>query len=212
MSARIPANDSDPTRHLSFTELVFSDFERHSPGTKPSWLNVIPRLFTLAGLMATVILRAQQCVYRAGHVRLAFLLRTVGIVLLGAEFTPPIWVGTGLYLPHPVGIAIGAGAQIGNNVMLAGGVVTGVRSTETELPQKMPAENMPRICDGANIWAHVVLVGPVRIGEGAEVAANSVVTEDVPDYAIVGGVPAKKIGDATGAPSGEVIPTSPTSR
>ena len=210
MPASIPKNDLDPTRHLSFTELVFSDYVRHVPGGKPSWLKVIPRMFTLGGLMATVILRAQQCVYRAGHVRLAFLLRTLGMVLLSTDFVPPMWVGTGLYLPHPGGVTIGAGAQIGNNVMLAGGVVTGVGGSETEHPTEMPAEDMPEICDGANLWAHVVLVGGVRIGEGAEVAANSVVTKDVPDYTIVGGIPAKKIAEAKGAP--ELTPTSQTSQ
>ncbi|MDD9350479.1 MAG: hypothetical protein PV363_16965, partial [Mumia sp.] len=37
----------------------------------------------------------------------------------------------------------------------------------------------------------------VRIGEGAVVAANAVVTRDVPDYAVVGGIPAKVIGQRT---------------
>jgi serine O-acetyltransferase len=202
MPARTSPADSDPTRHLSFSELVFSDFERHSPGTKPSWFTVIPRMFLLSGLMATVILRAQMCLYRAGHVRMVWLLRTICMTLTGAEFTPPWTVGPGLYIPHPVGVAIGAGAQVGKNVMVAGGVVTGVRGMGTT------EEEMPTICDGAKLWAHVVLVGPVRIGEGAEVAANSVVIEDVPDYTIYAGVPAKKIADVKGAPSPEGIPES----
>lgn len=48
---------------------------------------------------------------------------------------------------------------------------------------------------GSDVWigARSTLVGGVRIGNGAVVAAGSVVTKDVPDYAVVGGVPAKQI-------------------
>lgn len=48
---------------------------------------------------------------------------------------------------------------------------------------------------GNDVWigAHVLIIGGVRIGDGAIVAAGAVVTRDVPPYSIVGGVPAKKI-------------------
>lgn len=48
---------------------------------------------------------------------------------------------------------------------------------------------------GNDVWigAHVLIMGGVRIGDGAIVAAGAVVTRDVPPYSIVGGVPAKKI-------------------
>ena len=47
--------------------------------------------------------------------------------------------------------------------------------------------------DGASIGARAVCVAPVRIGKWALVAAGAVVTKDVPDYALVAGVPAKRI-------------------
>lgn len=48
---------------------------------------------------------------------------------------------------------------------------------------------------GNDVWigAHVLLMNGVKIGDGAIIAAGAVVTEDVPNYAIVGGVPAKVI-------------------
>ncbi|MEO9201631.1 MAG: acyltransferase [Mycobacterium sp.] len=49
------------------------------------------------------------------------------------------------------------------------------------------------IGDGASIGARAVCIAPVTIGAWATVAAGSVVTRDVPDFALVAGVPAKRI-------------------
>ena len=48
---------------------------------------------------------------------------------------------------------------------------------------------------GKNVWlgAHATILPGVAIGEGAVVAAGAVVTKDVPDHTVVGGVPAKVI-------------------
>jgi acetyltransferase-like isoleucine patch superfamily enzyme len=50
------------------------------------------------------------------------------------------------------------------------------------------------IGDGASIGARAVCVAPVRIGLWAMVAAGAVVTHDVPDFALVVGVPARQVG------------------
>lgn len=185
------ARDPDPTETLSFSALVFSDFERHRPGgPPPTWRQVIPRCFSLTGILASIIVRAQQCLYRAGHIRSAWFLRTLGIILLGADFVPGMRIGTGLYLPHPVGIVIGSGARIGSNVMLGQGVTIGVRYADPTLEQEFPT-----ICDSATIMARTTIVGGVRVGEGAQVGANSFVGSDVDDYTVVAGVPARRIGE-----------------
>ncbi len=48
--------------------------------------------------------------------------------------------------------------------------------------------------DGASIGARAVCIAPVRVGRWATVAAGAVVTKDVPDYALVVGVPARRVG------------------
>ncbi len=50
------------------------------------------------------------------------------------------------------------------------------------------------VADGASVGARSVCVAPVRLGRWAMVAAGAVVTRDVPDFALVAGVPARRIG------------------
>jgi acetyltransferase-like isoleucine patch superfamily enzyme len=50
------------------------------------------------------------------------------------------------------------------------------------------------VAEGASLGARSVCVAPVRIGRWALVAAGAVVTRDVPDHALVAGVPARRIG------------------
>ena len=85
------------------------------------------------------------------------------------------------------------GIKIGNNVCVASYVklITGshkINSPEFDAIFKpIVIEDYAWICTGATI------VQGVRIGEGAVVAAGSVVTHDVKPYTVVGGVPAKEI-------------------
>jgi UDP-2-acetamido-3-amino-2,3-dideoxy-glucuronate N-acetyltransferase len=52
-----------------------------------------------------------------------------------------------------------------------------------------------RVRAGASIGTHATLMGGITVGCSALVGAGAVVTEDVPDYAVVAGVPARRIGD-----------------
>lgn len=177
---------------LSFRALVFSDLARFRTDANPSWLKVLVRCLTVPGMIASLILRAQQCLFRAGNVRAAAVLRTVGIVVLGADFGPGMQIGTGLMVAHPVGVNIGYGLKIGDNVTFAAGVTAAARYYDATEEQE---QAFATICDGATIGAHAVLVGGVRIGTNAVVGANAVVLSDVPDDAVVFGSPARRVGN-----------------
>jgi serine O-acetyltransferase len=173
---------------------VFSDLDRYRPG-EASWIKVAARCITLPGLIGSVILRAQQCLYERGSLKAANALRTVGLVLLSMDILPGMEVGPGLLLGHPGGVTIGnKGLTIGTNVSFAGGVTCAARYPDAE----MTTQEFPTICDNAVIGAHAVLVGPVRIGRNAMVGSNSVVLSDVPDNAVVFGIPARRVGTREG--------------
>lgn len=173
----------------SYSHLVFSDLARYRAGLSPTWRAVAFRALTNPGLLASILIRGQERVYAQGHVRLAGFLRTLAVVLTGADVSPGATFGPGLYLVHPVGLVVGAGARIGQNVTLAAGVTLGAKD-----PTVLGDVPYPQVEDGATLSAHVVVLGGVRIGRDAIVAANSVVLSDVADRTIVAGAPAKPIG------------------
>jgi len=184
---------------LGFRDLVFSDLARYRPREKPTWVGVAMRCLSNPGMVASVILRAQQMAMRKGRVRLAYLLRSIGMVLVSADFVPGMDVGPGLMMAHPNGVVIGNGLRVGANVTFGGGVTAGVAS-----PDAGPDENeYPTICDGAIVLANAVLVGGVTVGMHAQVGANSVLLADAPDYAVMFGMPARRIAEREG-----VIPGS----
>jgi serine acetyltransferase len=85
-------------------------------------------------------------------------------------------------IAHPVGVAIAGCTEIGRNVTIHQNVTIGMKN-----------DGCPTICDGAKIYTGAVVIGDIRVGEGAVVGANAVVLDDVPDGTTVVGIPASKV-------------------
>lgn len=89
---------------------------------------------------------------------------------------------------------------IGNDVMIGPNVVIRASNhgtARTDVPMWDQGHVAERIAIGDDVWvgANAVIVAGVTIGSHAVVAAGAVVTRDVPDYALVAGVPARVIAD-----------------
>ena len=88
----------------------------------------------------------------------------------------------GLFIDHGSGVVIGETATIGDDVTLYQGVTLGGTGFET-------GKRHPTVQDNVTIGSGAKLLGPIEIGHGAKIGANSVVVHDVPPNSTVVGVP-----------------------
>lgn len=91
-------------------------------------------------------------------------------------------------------IVIGSGVMVGPNVVIR---ASNHEAMRVEVPIWEQGQTGGRIAIGDDVWigANAVIVTNVTIGSHVIVAAGAVVTHDVPDFAIVAGVPARVIAD-----------------
>ena len=105
----------------------------------------------------------------------------------GIELNQHTSIGYGLRLPHKGNIVIHPQARIGNFCEIMQGVTIGNNIMKSR-------DDVAQIGDKVMLCAGAKIIGEVKIGNTVIVGANAVVTKDISDETIVGGVPAKKIG------------------
>ena len=114
---------------------------------------------------------------------------------MGVDIPTSVKVGEGFMCPHPFSIVIHPDTIIENNVRIYQNVTIGRADIYNDEPTKDFNGFLIRegsiICSGAKILG---TNGTRIVGKNSVIAANAVVIKDVPDYAIVGGIPAKVIG------------------
>ncbi|HVX22203.1 MAG TPA: serine O-acetyltransferase [Acidimicrobiales bacterium] len=139
---------------------------------------------------------ADRC-YRAGHVDAAFAVSGLSRLLTGIEIEPGAELAADVRILHGAGTVIGSGVRVGSGSVIFHQVTLG------RAARPMDEDGYPTIGRGAYVYAGAKVVGPITVGDGARVAAGAVVTRDVPDRAIVAGMPARIISwvGADGKPS-----------
>lgn len=95
-------------------------------------------------------------------------------------------IGPGFYIGHFGDIVVNGRCVIGQNVNISQGVTLGQANRGVR-------RGAPIIGDGVYIGPGAKVVGAVRVGSDVAIGANAVVTHDIPDHAVVGGVPAAVI-------------------
>jgi serine O-acetyltransferase len=134
------------------------------------------------GLHAIWAYRLHHALWMRGLRLPARLISQATRAVTGVEIHPGAQIGRRFFIDHGMGVVIGETAEIGDDVMMYHDVTLGGRSLRR-------TKRHPTIGDGVIIGAGARVLGPVVVGKGAQVGANAVVVRDVPDGAIVVGVP-----------------------
>ncbi len=155
-----------------------------------------------AGFQAILAHRLAATLKRWGIPLLPAVCRRCAIGLSGIDILPQAQIGPGLYIPHGVGIVIGGESILGSDCTLLQGVTLGeARFSET---------SCPTLGNRVTVGAGAKLLGGIRIGDDSFIAANAVVTSDVPANSLAVGAPAtSRPLESSAAESSPAEPDSP---
>lgn len=143
------------------------------------------------GFHALQSYRIANWLWRRGRESLALYLQSRISQLFAIDIHPAATLGKGLFFDHAHGVVIGETARVGDNVSILHDVTLGGTG-------KAVHDRHPKVGNGVLISAGAKILGNIEIGDGAKIAAGSVVLEPVQPYCTVAGVPAKPVGACAG--------------
>ena len=117
--------------------------------------------------------------------------------LTGIEIHPRAKIGKNLFIDHGMGVVIGETSEIGDNVTIYHMVTLGGISPSINSNDQRGSKRHPTLMDNVVVGSGAQILGPVAVGKNAKVGANAVVTKDVPENAVMVGIPAKNVGIST---------------
>jgi serine O-acetyltransferase len=135
-----------------------------------------------AGVQALLAHRVSHALHHAGLPMVPTAIAYASRAVTGVEIHPAARIGTDFFIDHGSGVVIGETAEIGDRVTLYQGVTLGGTGFAR-------GKRHPTIQDDVTIGSGAKLLGPITVGHGAKVGANTVVIEDVPSRSTVVGNP-----------------------
>ena len=117
--------------------------------------------------------------------------------LTGIEIHPKAKIGKNLFIDHGMGVVIGETSEIGDNVTIYHMVTLGGISPSIDSDSQRDVKRHPTLKNNVVVGSGAQVLGPVVVGENAKIGANAVVTKNVPENAVMVGIPAKNVGTTT---------------
>ena len=147
------------------------------------------------GVQATAHHRIAHALWTRGWRYLARCVSYASRWLTNVDIHPGARIGERFFIDHGAGVVIGETAEIGDDVTLYHGVTLGGTTWN-------PGKRHPTLGDGVVVGAGAKILGPIQVGNGARVAANSVVIAPVPGGATVVGIPGRVVAPRRSTPHG----------
>ena len=173
-----------------------NDFLQSIIDRDPAAKSKISLILTYPGVKAVFFHRVANFFSTAKFDLIARIISQFSRFMTGIEIHPRAKIGKNLFIDHGMGVVIGETSEIGDNVTIyhmvtLGGIAPSINSNDQRNVKRHPTiENEVVIGSGAQV------LGPVTVGCCAKIGANAVITKDVPEKAVMVGIPAKNVGMA----------------
>ena len=173
-----------------------NDFLQSIIDRDPAAKSKLSLILTYPGVKAVFFHRLANFFSTAKFDLIARIISQFSRFLTGIEIHPKAKIGKNLFIDHGMGVVIGETSEVGDNVTIyhmvtLGGIAPSINSDNQRNVKRHPTiENEVVIGSGAQV------LGPVTVGCCAKIGANAVITKDVPEKAVMVGIPAKNVGIA----------------
>ena len=162
----------------------------------PAAKSKLSLILTYPGVKAVFFHRIANFFSVAKFDLIARIISQFSRFLTGIEIHPGARIGKNLFIDHGMGVVIGETSEIGDNVTIYHMVTLGGIAPSINSNDQRNIKRHPTIGDEAVIGSGAQVLGPISVGRCAKIGANAVVTKDVPEKAVMVGIPAKNVGIA----------------
>ena len=162
----------------------------------PAAKSKLSLILTYPGVKAVFFHRIANFFSTARFDLIARIISQFSRFLTGIEIHPKAKIGKNLFIDHGMGVVIGETSEIGDNVTIYHMVTLGGIAPSINSNDQRNIKRHPTIEDEVVIGSGAQVLGPVRVGRCAKIGANAVITKDVPEKAVMVGIPAKNVGIA----------------
>ncbi len=164
----------------------------------PACIDILTCYLYFKGFHALQLYRVAHSLWQKGRTSIALYLQSRASQEFDVDIHPAAVIGSGIMIDHATGVVIGETAIVENNVSILHGVTLGGNGLGSE-------KRHPTIRSGVLISTGAKILGNVEIGEGAKIAASSLILESVEPYTTMAGVPAKMVNRSE--PNPDIMPS-----
>ena len=159
----------------------------------PAAKSILSIVLTYPGVKAVFFHQISNFFYKAGFDLIARIISQTVRFFTGIEIHPGAKIGRNLFIDHGMGVVIGETSEIGDNVTVYHNVTLGGSSPSIDSERQRHEKRHPTIGNDVVIGSGAQIIGPIKVGKNARIAANAVVVKDVPENATMVGIPAKAV-------------------
>ena len=159
----------------------------------PAAKSILSIILTYPGVKAVFFHQISNFFYKAGFDLIARIISQTIRFFTGIEIHPGAKIGKNLFIDHGMGVVLGERSEIGDNVTIYHNVTLGGSSPSIDSERQRHEKRHPTIGNDVVIGSGAQIIGPIKVGDNARIAANAVVVKDVPENATMVGIPAKAV-------------------